>query len=302
MPKNSTTTIACALCLGAAPEPYLAASLAGIADAVDLLAVNDNSGLARSPSAEALAGSAFAARGSLRVERHPFVDFADMRNRAFGMLRGLERPPDWVLFLDADEVHGEQVRYLAREVLPRLAPRYGQLDAYTYHFWGTFGWISDVARRLNFFRYDPDLRWTNPIHEKLEGVRGEPLVVPYVYHHYGNVATPQALAEKHGKYFALGNKVPQPPAPEVADAGLFLEAARRVRPFHGAHPAAARPTVARLEAEHAGAFAALDAGLRARRDAGARALGTLRGLNESLRVQLRRLEHPGLYAAPSEAR
>src|SRR6202042_2693743 len=196
-----------------------------------------NSGLSRSPSTEALAGSAFAARGTLQVEQHPFVDFADMRNRAFGMLRGLERPPDWVLFLDADEVHGEQVRYLAREVLPRLPPPSGQVSP-----------------------------------------------------HYGNVATPQALAEKHGKYFALGNKVPQPPAPEVADAGLFLEAARRVRPFHGAHPAAARPTVARLKAEPAGGSAAPGGGLRARRAPGARPLGTLRGLNESFRLQLPRLE------------
>ena len=117
MSKSSTVTIACLLCVGAAPEPYLGSLLASLDHAVDLLAVNDNSGLPRSENVSPLEASGLARRGALSIARHPFVDFADMRNRAYAALLALERPPDWVLFADADEVHGEQIRYLARDVL-----------------------------------------------------------------------------------------------------------------------------------------------------------------------------------------
>ena len=302
MSKNSTFTVACALCVGADPEPYLPATLASIASAVDVLVVNDNSGLARSENVATLEGSAFAARGALHVERHPFVDFADMRNRAFDALGRLPSPPDWVLFLDADEVHGEQLGYIARELLPRLGPQYGNLDAFTYHFWGTFGWITDIARRFVFYRYAPELRWTNAVHEKVTGLRGRALVVPYVYHHYGNVQTPAALTRKHLRYYDLGNAVPRPPAIEAADASLYLAKAGAVRPFRGAHPRAARPLLAELEALHAAGFAELEAGFAALRSPAMRFNATLRGLNEGLRVALRGLEHPGLYRAAREAR
>ena len=302
MSKNSTITVACALCVGADPEPYLPATLASIAGAVDVLAVNENSGSARGPNLAALEASAFAERGALRVERHAFVDFADMRNRAFALLGTLPTPPDWVLFLDADEVHGEQLAYIARDLLPRLGPEYANLDAFTYHFWGTFRWITDVARRFVFYRYSPGLRWTNAVHEKVVGLNGKALVVPYVYHHYGNVQTPAALTRKHLRYHDLGNAVPRPPAVEDADATLYLARAAEVRPFRGAHPRAAQALIARLEAERAAAFAELDGGFAARRSPAVRLAGTLRGLNESLRVRLRGLEHPGLYRAPREAR
>lgn len=302
MSNSSTFTIACALCVGADPEPYLPATLASIANAVDVLAVNDNSGLARSSNVAAIEASAFAERGALRLERHPFVDFADMRNRAFAQLRALPEPPDWVLFLDADEIHGEQVRYVAREILPRLPRSVGNVDAYTYHFFGTYGWITDVARRFVFYRYAPGLHWVNAVHEKIQGHSGTALVLPYVYHHYGNVLPPAMLARKHGRYFELGNPVPQPPGEGEATLDIYLANAAGVRPYRRAHPAIARPTLARLGAEFALEFAALDDGFRARRGPRERVAGALRETVEDLRVQLRRLEHPGLYRAPSSAR
>ena len=176
------------------------------------------------------------------------------------------------------------------------------LDAYTYHFFGTFGWITDVARRFVFYRYAPELRWSNAVHEKIAGLRGRALVVPYVYHHYGNVQTPAALTRKHLRYYDLGNAVPRPPSVDDADATLYLAKASDVRPFHGRHPAVARALLAGIEAAHATQFAEIDAGFRSLRTPAARFAGTLRGLNESLRVRLRGLEHPGLYRAPIEAR
>ena len=302
MSKSSTTTIACALCIGGARELYLAPTLAAISDAVDRLVVNDNSGLARSENVATVEASAFAARGALHVARHPFVDFADMRDRAFAELRTLPRSPDWVLFLDADEVHGEQIRYIAREILPRLGPEIGSVDAYTYHFFGTFRWLTDVARRFVFYRYAPDLRWQNAVHEKIVGLRGTTLVLPYTYHHYGNVAPPAMLARKHGRYFELGNPVPKPPREAAADAEIYLEKVAAVRPYRGSHPHIARATLADLEREFAHEFTEIDAGFRTRRTAAMRARAALRGANETLRVGLRRVEHPLVYREATRAR
>jgi hypothetical protein len=301
MSNNSTITIACALCVGAAREPYLGAAVAALADAVDLLSVNDNSGLAHSDNLAVLEASAFAARGALRVRAHPFVDFADMRNRAFADVKALADTPDWLLFLDADEVHGEQLRYIAREILPRLPPSVGSVDAYTYHLYGTFHWMTDVARRFCFYRYRPDLRWVNAVHEKIEGLRGSSLVLPYVYHHYGNVVSPAALARKYGVYYALGNAVPEPVREQDASIELFLKRAADVRPYDAPHPRAARATIAGLEREFAADFALIDAGFRLRRTFALRAAATVRAANETLRVQLRRVERPLLYREPSRA-
>jgi len=302
MLKSSTITVACVLCVGAAPELYLTAALRAIADAVDVLVVNDNSGVPCSENRAVLAASTFAARNALCLEAHPFVDFADMRNRAFAQLGALASPPDWVLFLDADEVHGEQMRYIAREILPRIPPAVGEVDAYTYHFFGTYRWITDVARRSVFFRYHPDIRWVNRLHEKVVGVRGRALVLPYTYHHYGNVVPPALLARKHQQYFALGNRVPRPPEPATATPEIYLRNAAAVRPYHSGHPQAARPTLARLEAQFAHEFAALDTEFSARRGAATRAIGALHALNEGLRVQLRRVERPLIYRLPTRAR
>jgi len=288
------------LCVGAAPEPYLAPLLASLRDAVDLLAVNDNSGLARSESVATLEASDLGRRGSLILARHPFVDFADMRNRAYAALLASERPPDWVLFADADEVHGDQIRYLAREVLPRLDAGVGRLDAYTYHFLGTFGWITDVARRSVFYRFDPALRWVNAVHEVPQGVRGRTLVVPYIYHHYGNVVPPQVLIEKHRLYTDLGDPTPRPRRSRPEE--IFLEQAARVRPYRGSHPRAAHAAIADLERRHAGEFAALEAEFRARRSGSTRLRAGLRAVNEYLRVRLRLAQHLRLYRAPVVAR
>jgi hypothetical protein len=302
MPKSSTITIACALCVGATPEPYLEAALAAVRDAVDTLVVNDNSGIVRSDNVAVLEASAFAARGSLQVSAQPFVDFADMRNRAFARLRALPEAPDWVLFLDADEVHGEQIRYIAREILPRLTPKVGNVDAYTYHFWGTPRWITDVARRFVFYRYSPDLVWVNPVHEVIENIRGEALVLPYAYHHYGNVVSPALLARKQSQYFALGNRVPRPPTEREATDEIYLAKALEVRPYGGSHPQAVRPTLARLEHDFAAEFASLDAAFAGRRTPVVRLAAKMRAINETLRVELRRAEHPFTYRAPTTAR
>ena len=300
MSKSSTITIACALCVGATPEAYLPAALAAIAPAVDALVVNDNSGLERSENVRAIEASAFSMR-PLIIESQPFVDFADMRNRAFASLARLPVRPDWVLFLDADEVHGEQLRYIAHEILPRLSRDVAHVDGYTYHFFGTFHWITDVARRLMFYRYDPTLRWENAVHEKIVGLGPRAVVLPYTYHHYGNVVPPALLARKHTTYYALGNRVPEPPSEETATIAQFVDKASDVRRYRDPHPVVVRPTLAEIAAASRDTFAAID---EAFADASTEeSVATrLRALNESARIELRRLERPGMYRETTRAR
>jgi hypothetical protein len=295
-------TIACALCVGAAREPYLEAAVAAIADAVDVLYVNDNSGVARGDNVRVLEASAFAARGALAIRPHAFVDFADMRNRAFADVVASARTPDWMLFLDADEVHGEQIRYVARDILPRLPASVASVDAYTYHLYGTFRWMTDVARRFCFYRYSPELRWVNAVHEKIEGLRGTSRVIPYAYHHYGNVIPPSALARKYGVYHALGNPVPAPPDERAANATMFVKRAADVRPYAASHPRVARATIAALEREYAEDLLTIDAGFVAHRTNAMRAASVLRGASDAARVQLRRIERPFLYREATRAR
>jgi len=300
MSNSSTFTIACVLCVGATPEPYLAPMLASIRGAVDLLVVNDNSGLERSENVAILEASAFGERGTLRVHQNPFVDFADMRNRAFAPLLALETPPDWVLFIDADEIHGEQIEYLVRNLLPRVEPGAGRLDAYTYHFFGTFGWITDVARRTIFYRFERELRWRNAVHEVPSGMRGGAVVVPYIYHHYGNVVPAALLAEKHRRYTDLGDPTPRPV--RAAPNEIFLEQIERVRPYQGTHPRVAQPTIDDIRRRDATEFAALDAAFRAHRTAPMRLRSAAQSAAEELRVRVRRAQRPGFYRAPTVAR
>ncbi len=276
--------------------------LASIADVVDFLVVNDNSGLERSENVAALEASAFARDGRLRIVRNPFAGFAKMRNDAFAPLLALPRPPQWLMFIDADEVHGEQIVSIARTILPRLGPEVAQLDGYTYHFYGTYRWITDVARRMMFYRFSPELHWVNDVHEKLAGLRGSAVVLPYVYHHYGNVQLPSRYAEKNLVYYEFGNATPRPPDPGSATYDVFLAKAEALRPFRGTHPRAAQRVLAEIGAENRELFEALDAAFAARRTPAVRRRAALSELNETLRVRLRSLQHPGLYRGPLSAR
>lgn len=292
--------LACALCVGSSPEPYLEATLASVAPVVDLLVVNENSGLERGPNLGTLERSEFARDGRLHVIRTQFTDFATMRNDAFAALAARAQP-DWVLWLDADEVHADGIVTLARDLLPRLGPKYGSVDGYTDHFLGSFSWISDVARRFCAYRFDPALRWRNAIHEKVDGLRGGSLVVPYRYAHYGNVLPPALYARKDLRYLELGNVVDYaPPAVESATLeNVYGRKGRGARRFRGRHPAAGLELLERLSREWSDAFARIDALFTARQTPADRLANALRAGIEESRLRLRHLEHPGMWPPKS---
>jgi hypothetical protein len=195
-------SVAAHLIVGARPEPFLPALLASLEGVVDRLLVNDNSGDPGGANARALAASTFARAGTLIIDTAPFMNFADARNRVLALHRA-HNAGAWAAFVDADEVH----RPLARTIAQRLAAlpeAIASVDGYTRHYIQSLDSYMSIERRMSFFRVTPELRWERPVHEKLEGMTGTTLVLPYVYDHYGWVTPLRTFAAKGRQYSGLG--------------------------------------------------------------------------------------------------
>ncbi len=251
------------LILGPREEPFLGALLASLDGSVESVIVNDNAP-GPSPHALALAASAFAARGALVVDRTPFVDFSTARNICL-RLHAERDAGEWVAFVDADEVHGDAVARIARNL--HAAPdEVGYVDGYTWHFFQSPEWYTSIERRMSFFRFGPNVRWEGRVHEQLRGVSGTRVALPYVYAHYGHILTPRRHAEKGRLYSSLGQEgtiVAEDALDRIDPARYFAATWPRLLPFRGEHPAAARPVLARLRAELAEQFERTDGLVRA---------------------------------------
>jgi hypothetical protein len=260
---NGGTGVVAHLIVGAREEPFLAALCESLTGAVDGLIVNDNAP-DPSPHAAALANSAFARAGTLHVDRTPWVDFSTARNRCLELHRETDAGP-WVAFVDADEVHGVAFRRIVAN-LGRVPRGVDVVDGYTRHFFQSFDWYGALDRRMSLFRFGANVRWTGAVHEKLSGLDGKHLALPYCYAHYGNVLPVRRQAEKGRLYSSLG--APGPIATleqlETLDAMTYFRDWPTPLRFRGDHPPAARTTVADLRVRYAEQFAQTDAFVRAR--------------------------------------
>lgn len=241
---NPGPTIAAHLILGRRDEPFLSAMLESIAGVASTLIVNDNSP-DPSPHAQTLAGSAFGAQeGRLVVDRTPFTGFADARNVCLRLHRERDAG-DWVAFIDADEVHGPGVVPIA-ERLDRVPAEYDFVDGYTWHFFASFAYYTSIERRMMFFRYRPDRQWEGAVHERLVGLAGKRIAVPYVYAHYGHTLAPRRHAEKGRQYSSLGapgNVLREEELGSFDVVRYFTPVYPRLLRFAGTHPPAALPSL-----------------------------------------------------------
>ncbi len=235
--------VAAHLILGPREEPFLNAMLDSISEAASVLIVNDN-GPDPSPHTAVLAASSFGAAGRLLVDRTPFAGFAQARNVCL-RLHAQHGAGAWVAFIDADEVHGPRVRRIAQH-LDRLPAGYDFVDGYTWHFFGSFDYYTSIERRMMFFRYRPGLRWEGAVHEKLLGLDGKRLALPYVYAHYGHTLEPRRHAEKGRHYSALGapgNVLREEQLDDFDVVQYFKPLYPLALRFTGRHPQAARETL-----------------------------------------------------------
>lgn len=198
---DASGSVAAHLILGPREEPFLGAMLDSIDGAAELLIVNDNAP-DPSPHAQTLQRSPFGRSGRLVVDRMPFRGFAEARNVCM-RIHAERRAGGWVAFIDADEVHGPEVSHIAAN-LCRVPARYDFVDAYTWHFFQSFEYYTSIERRLMFYRFREDVRWEGTVHERLRGLSGKRLALPYVYGHYGHTLEPRRHAEKGRQYSSLG--------------------------------------------------------------------------------------------------
>jgi hypothetical protein len=239
--------VAAHLILGPREEPFLAAMLESIAGVASILIVNDNAP-DPSPHAQTLAQSAFGAKDRLVVDRTPFSGFAAARNVCL-KLHAEHGAVPWIAFIDADEVHGEKIADIARR-LDRVPAEYDFVDGYTWHFFGSFDYYTSIERRMMFFRYAPELRWEGAVHERLLGLSGKRVVLPYVYGHYGHTLQPRRHAEKGRLYSSLGAPGNVLREEELTDFNVpryFAPVYPRLLRFTAAHPRAATSAIARLQ-------------------------------------------------------
>jgi hypothetical protein len=218
------------------------------------LIVNDNSP-DPSPHEATLTRSRFGTEGRLIVDRSPFENFAAARNICL-RIHEQRRAGEWVAFVDADEVHGPPVRRIAHR-LGGVPEDYDFVDGYTWHFFGSFDYYTSIERRMMFFRFRENVRWEGAVHERLLGLSGKRIVLPYVYAHYGHTMEPRRHAEKGRHYSSLGapgNVLREEELDDFEVERYFAPVYPRLLRFSGRHPAAAGPTLdilrPKLERDH----------------------------------------------------
>ncbi|HKU66297.1 MAG TPA: glycosyltransferase [Candidatus Baltobacteraceae bacterium] len=284
--------IAAHLILGPREEPFLAALLDSLRGACESVLVNDNSP-EPSPHARTLAESAFAREGALVVDRTPFTDFAAARNVCI-RLHHERDAGEWMLFVDADEVHGPQLARIANN-LASVPPEYDFVDGYTWHFFQSFDWYRSIERAKTFIRMTPDAAWEGAVHEKLHGPSGKRIALPYVFAHYGWVLPIERQAQKERLYATLGRPGAMLPQHELDAPQLersFAHEWATVLRFHGSHPPAAAGVIERLRGELAAQFAAVDEIVPRHQDVRRRVSNALMRLNYEQRWRLRAFSPP----------
>jgi len=287
------------LIVGAKAEPFLAAMLASIEPVVERIFVNENSGLGElAPNLAALEASAFFRGGRMTLDRTSFWSFAAARNACLALDRAAN-DRTWVTFIDGDEVHDACLGRVARNLV-RLPRSVAFVDGYTRHFFKSFDWYLSIERRMMFFRWRAGGRWEGDVHERLAGLDGKRVAVPYVYAHYGHVSPFLEDTRQGAQYAALGQTGNALPA-EIARAadlqGDFTElnphfAARwrRVIRFKGMHPEPARPIITYEKLSRAAHFQRIEEAIRGHQSASQRAKNALLNLNYEQRWRLRWFE------------
>ena len=244
------TRVVAHLIVGAKHEPFLPAMLASIQSPLEHIFVNENSGLEQAaPALRALQASALFRGGRMTMVQTEFRGFADARNACLRLDTRADEDT-WVTFIDADEVHGDRFTQIANN-LHRLPRSIAFVDGFTWHFFKSFDWYLAIGRRMMFFRWMPGARWEGSVHERLRGINGKRIALPYVYAHYGHVS-PFAEDTRQGTQYAslgqAGNALPADIAHEADVAGNFgrlnphfADRWRRLIRFSGEHPRCAQP-------------------------------------------------------------
>lgn len=235
--------------VGKRREPFLSAALESVAEALDIIVVNDNGG--NKENRRALEESTLFKAGKLTIIPSKFEGFASSRNLCLDYLKNfVEKDQDlWILKLDADEVHTPGIVPLTRKILPRLGPQVGGVDGYWLLFIQSFEYFARLERRHDLlFRFSPEMNWEGRVHEKLNGKSGKVLALPYLFFHYGYAASAAEIKAKWQLYRDMGD--PNFDFLDKADTDMLLDPDSQTQfRLKAPHPLSARPTIEQLKTE-----------------------------------------------------
>ena len=307
--RDNNKFVIALLLMGARPEPYLSAVLESIEQAVDFLVVNDNSQQEASCNRQVLEACALSRAGKVGVVESSFQGFSDARNRCLRYLRAHPVVPPgsdpWILTLDADEVHGDRLSVLTRKVLPSLSPSVGVMDGYFVQFMQCYDFFISLDRRHNMlFRLHDEVAWYTEVHERIRGLRGRHICLPYVYYHYGYVMPNEQILSKWRLYHDLGDPSFRPEEIRaIQTAQMFAHEVPKCMPYRRGHPKALRPMLERcsLSSCEEASSAAEDFSAQAAawlRQPSHRLVAFLRLFNYRLRVLWRAVQAPFLGVSP----
>jgi len=126
----------------------------------------------------------------VRVAYLPFKDFSTARNNCLG----LSKDADYILRVDADEVHfTDQLKAVIQRMVDE--DKDGAIAAF-YHFIKDFKHYQSIDGRTILFRNKPGLLWEGKVDEDLHGLLPADLLnTNYRYHHYGYTKTQRQVWE-----------------------------------------------------------------------------------------------------------
>lgn len=236
--------------MGAKPEPFLAACLDSLYGAVDRIALNDNSNLDQHENLSVVQQSRLYKEGKIDLIPSRFIGFGPCRELCLQRIRELAVAEDWIIFVDCDEVHPPQLLTVTRQILPVLPTKIGIVDGYFYQFYQFPRYITALDHRHNLmFRFHPDIHWEGQVHEHVLNLRGERLVLPYRYFHYGYLKSHREISDKFALYGSLGDPVADAQTADPLKA--IFENSRQAVEFLGCHPAVATVGLKQAEIENA---------------------------------------------------
>ena len=179
--------------VGKLDEPFLTLALDSVVGLVDHVVVQDN-GMSPENVERVLESSA-----DISVVSHDFVDFSTNRNIACARAR--ELGADWILRVDADEVHRPEQAEGMKRLLE--SARESCIVGGLYHHMITPWHIQDDQRDLTMF-HRPEISWGGDVHEGLQC--RDSRRVDYFIHHYGYVRPPERVYESWMLYERIGGK------------------------------------------------------------------------------------------------
>lgn len=235
--------------MGAKEEPFLAACLESLSDSVDMIFLNDNSGLIRHANLSVVQQSRLYQQEKIKIIPSAFIGFGPCRALCIEKIREIATPEDWIIFVDCDEVHLPQLATITRTILPSLPNTIGIVDGYFYQFFQFPRYITSLDHRHNMmFRFSPTVNWEGQVHEHVINLTGERLVLPYCYFHYGFLKSHNDIFDKWKLYGSLGDPVSD--AQTADPIKVICSNAKHAVEFWGQHPDIAIPRLKALETEN----------------------------------------------------